>query len=104
MSSILIPNLIQLKQITIDAITKFLNDAYFKFVVMIIIYLSFILLGLFILWIPFVKNLNSIIYKTKNMLSIIPKEILASLSNIDKLLDMDKSNINGNNNNDNGQN
>jgi len=101
MSSILIPNLIQLKQITIDAITKFLNDAYFKFVVMIIIYLSFILLGLFILWIPFVKNLNSIIYKTKNMLSIIPKEILASLSNIDKLLDMDKSTINGNNNNNN---
>ena len=101
MSFIMIPNFIQLKQITIDVITKFLNDAFFKFIVMIIIYLSFILLGLFILWIPFVKNLNSIIYKTKNMLSIIPKEILASLSNIDKLLDMDKSTINGNNNNNN---
>ena len=91
----MIPNFIQLKQITIDVLTKFLDEAYFKFVIMIIIYLSFILLGLFFLWIPFVKNLNSIIYKTKNMLSIIPKEILASLSNIDKLLDMDKSTING---------
>ena len=38
------------------------------------------------------------------MLSIIPKEILASLSNIDKLLDMDKSTKNGNNNNNNGHN
>jgi hypothetical protein len=104
MSSIMIPNFIQLKQITIDVLTKFLDEAYFKFVIMIIIYLSFILLGLFFLWIPFVKNLNSIIYKTKNMLSIIPKEILASLSNIDKLLDMDKSTINGNNNNNNNNN
>ena len=32
------------------------------------------------------------------MLSIIPKEVLANLSNIDKLLDMEKTNMNGNNN------
>jgi hypothetical protein len=98
MQSLMIPLFIQLKQITIDVITKYLDDAYFKFIIMIIAYISIIISGFILVWIPFVRNLNSIIYKTKNMLSIIPKEVLANLSNIDKLLDMEKTNINGNNN------
>ena len=65
---------------------------------MLIVYISVINIGFFLVWIPFLRNLNSIIYKTKNMLSIIPKEVLANLSNIDKLLDMEKTNMNGNNN------
>ena len=39
-------------------------------------------------WRKFVDNLNNTIYKTKNMLFIIPKEVLASLKTIPKLLDI----------------
>ena len=38
--------------------------------------------------IPFIYKLDQDIYKTKNMLSIIPKEVLASLRNISVLLNL----------------
>ena len=91
MNNLYISYFISLKQITIDAISKYLNDDYFKFVIMLSIYLCVIFVIFLLIWVPFVKNLNSIIYKTKNMLRIIPKEVLASISNIDKLLNIDKS-------------
>ncbi len=84
MPSLMIPLFIQLKQLTINAINKYLDDTYFKFILMLIVYISVINIGFFLVWIPFIRNLNSIIYKTKNMLSIIPNEVLANLSNIDK--------------------
>ena len=99
MNSLMIPSLGALKQITIDVITKYLKDEYFKFVIMMIVYLCFFNILFLFIWVPFVRNLNLIIYQTKNMLSIIPKEVLANISNIDKLLDLDKSIINSNNKN-----
>lgn len=42
-------------------------------------------------WIPFERKLSSILFKTKNLLSIIPKELLTSLSNIQKLLHFNQS-------------
>ena len=39
-------------------------------------------------WIPFIYKQDEDIYKTKNMLSIIPKDVLASLKNISKLLNV----------------
>ena len=38
--------------------------------------------------IPFIYKLDQDIYKTKNMLSIIPKDVLASLRNISVLLNL----------------
>ena len=99
MSNLLIPYLIILKQTTIDVLTKFLNEAYIKFIIMMCAYLIFIFLLFLFVWIPFVRKLNSIIYKTKNMLSIIPKEVLASISNIEKLLDIKIMPSNSNNKN-----
>ena len=99
MNNLYISYFITLKQITIDAITKYLEDDYFIFIIMLIVYLSVIFVLFLLIWVPFVKNLNSIIYKTKNMLRIIPKEVLASISNIDKLLDIDKSAAKTNNKN-----
>ena len=40
-------------------------------------------------WNTFIKRLNVSIYKTKNMLSIIPIDTLASVWNIKQLLDID---------------
>ena len=37
---------------------------------------------------PFQNNLSQIIFKTKNMLNIIPKEVLSELNNIHMLLDL----------------
>ena len=42
----------------------------------------------FVLWIPFIKRLSTIIYKTKKMLMIIPKDILMNISCIYSLLDI----------------
>ena len=97
MSNLLIPYLASLKQVTLDVLNKYLNEAYFIFVILMITYLCLITLLFLFVWIPFVRELNSIIYKTKGMLSIIPKEVLASISNIDKLLDLDKSATNSTN-------
>jgi hypothetical protein len=96
MQSITIPFFINIKQLTIDVMEKFSEQAYLKFVIAVILYISIIFLAFFFIWIPFIRSLNSIIYKTKNMLSIIPKEVLASLSNIEKLLGIEKK-LNGNN-------
>lgn len=49
-----------------------------------------IILYLFV-WRPFEQKLHSILFKTKNLLTIIPKEFLASLSNIQKLLNLNQS-------------
>ena len=96
MQSITIPFFINIKQLTIDVMEKFSEQAYLKFVIAVILYISIIFLAFIFIWIPFIRSLNSIIYKTKNMLSIIPKEVLASLSNIEKLLGIEKK-LNGNN-------
>ena len=101
MNSLYISYFITLKQVTIDAITKYLTDDYYQFIIMLSIYLSVIFVLFLLIWVPFVKNLNSIIYKTKNMLRIIPKEVLASVSNIDKLLNIDKSSAKTNKNSNN---
>ena len=52
------------------------------------------LTGFYLLyWRPFVTKLDKDIYKTKNMLSIIPKEVIASLKNINNLLNLGSTSI-----------
>jgi hypothetical protein len=38
----------------------------------------FVIIGFCIIWLPFILRENETIFKTKNMLSIIPNEILIS--------------------------
>jgi len=78
-----------------DVIRKFYNSMYnfwnriskiYKIsMIIFIILFSFLF---FIYWIPFIYKQDLDIYKTKNMLSIIPKDVLASISNIGKLLNI----------------
>lgn len=53
------------------------------------------LLGILIvyifIWKPFENRLNKSIYKTKNMLALIPNKVLVTIKNIDVLLGLDKN-------------
>jgi hypothetical protein len=50
-------------------------------------YIFFFIIFLFIFfWLPYIRELNRVIYKTKNLLSIIPKEVLMNIREIYSLL------------------
>ena len=50
------------------------------------IFMGIVIIGFFAMWLPFVLGENETIYKTKNMLSIIPKEVLITLPHINIML------------------
>ena len=54
-----------------------------------IVFMVVVLLGFFAMWLPFVLGENETIYKTKNMLSIIPNEVLFTLPHINIMLGID---------------
>ena len=54
-----------------------------------IVFMVVVSIGFFALWLPFVLGENETIYKTKNMLSIIPKEVLFTLPHINIMLGID---------------
>ena len=55
-----------------------------------IVFIIFVIIGFFLFWIPFILEENETIFKTKNMLSIIPNEILINLPHINILLGIDE--------------
>ena len=65
-------------------------DEVYLIIMICYIIMNFILF-LFI-WIPFIKNMNSIIYNAKKILGIIPIHVLSTLSNIKRILDLKKIN------------
>ena len=69
----------------------------------LVIMISFLVLNtawFFGIFVPFINKLNQIIYKTKNMLSIIPRQILCNIPNIRTVLGITNGKL-GNNVNDN---
>ena len=50
------------------------------------IFIGIVAIGFFAMWLPFILRENETIYKTKNMLSIIPKEVLITLPHINIML------------------
>ena len=77
-----------------DSITKFWDNCNTLYIALLIILLIG-LTGFYLLyWKPFEIKLDKDIYKTKNMLSIIPKEVIASLKNINTLLNLGTNTIN----------
>ena len=71
-----------------DNIWKYWNSKYNLYFALVIILIIGITLFFIVYMIPFIYKLDQDIYKTKNMLSIIPKEVLASLRNISVLLNL----------------
>lgn len=68
------------------AIDAYILEKEVAFYLVSALYLFFVICLYLFIWKPFEFKLNNMIFKTKNMLSIIPKEILASLANIQTLL------------------
>ena len=83
-----------------DAIIKNFDKRKLITVGMSIIYISFFVIIYLFVWQRYVESLNMVIYKTKKMLAIIPKDILAGLTTIQKLLDIKNTNNNKNVNDD----
>ena len=75
-----------------DSIYNCFDQNKLFYILVMSLFISFVVLCYVLLFVPFQVKLNQTIYKTKNMLSIIPKEVLASLSNIQQLLDIGLSN------------
>ena len=57
-----------------------------------ITFMAFVFIGFISFWLPFVFEQNETIYKAKNMLNIIPKEVLIELPNINTKLGIEGDN------------
>jgi hypothetical protein len=77
---------------TINTIKNSVANGHVKYIIMIILYMIVFLIIFIYYWIPMIRRMNIEIYKTKNMLSIIPLQILASQPNIRILLNISKNN------------
>ena len=77
----------------LENLTQTINDAFDKTsvisLIINIIFMVVVFVGFCFVWLPFVAGENETIYKTKNMLSIIPKEILVTLPHINIMLGID---------------
>jgi hypothetical protein len=55
-----------------------------------IVFILVVLVGFSFIWLPFVLEQNETIFKTKNMLSIIPNDVLVTLPHINIMLGIDE--------------
>ena len=82
----------ELKETTLFVINKYLNSYKTKYSLNLIVYELVILFLFFLIWLPFLKNLKILMHKTKNMISIIPKETLVGLQTVHNLFHIQKNN------------
>ena len=73
------------------SVEKYWSLLYTIFLIMMIVILISYILFYSIYWIPYINKLDESIYKTKNLLSIIPKTVLAAMKNINKILNLGSS-------------
>ena len=84
----LLPFYIGIVKNATTAIKKTIEDVDSIYIIYIIIYIVLNAALFLSIWIPFIKSMNSIIYNAKKILGIIPIQILSTLSNIKKILDL----------------
>ena len=73
-----------------DAVHVAFDDTIKVGYIINIIFMVVVVIGFFAFWLPFVLGENETIYKTKNMLSIIPREVLFTLPHINIMLGIDE--------------
>ena len=73
-----------------DAIHVAFDDTTSVSYIINITFMAVVTIGFFLFWLPFVLGENDTIYKTKNMLSIIPNEVLFTLPHINIMLGIDE--------------
>ena len=84
--------IIQEKNTTIQIIEESTINGHLIYLICIGIYVFIFVIIFLFYWIPMIKSMNSEIYKTKKMLTIIPTQILASQPNIKELLNISLNN------------
>ena len=87
----LLPYYTDIVNITSIAIIKAVDNSNTLYLIFMICYLSLNSLLFLSVWLPFIKNMNSVIYNAKKILGIIPIQILSTLSNIKKILNLEKN-------------
>ena len=84
--TVILPYITEERKLTMDIIIKeILSENTFYIVILIIFFIISIFIYIFF-WRPTINNIKNLIYKTKNMLRIIPVEILEAQTNIKSLL------------------
>ena len=87
-----------------EVLTLAINESYKTFeemfldtdkvsLIINIIFIVIVSLGFFLIWLPFVHRENETIFRTKNMLSIIPNEILINLPHINIMLGIEDKTV-----------
>ena len=78
----MLPLYTQLRVINVDSIIDNLENIYFNLTLIFVLYMGIFFLIFVVYWVPFVHNLNQVLFRTKNLLSIIPKEVLMNINGI----------------------
>ena len=92
--NIIYPYINKERNLTLNSISKSINNGHIIYIILIVCHCSFVIVSILFYLIPEINKLNIEIYKTKNILSIIPVQILASLPNIKTLLKISIKNNN----------
>ena len=88
--NVILPCLDSTRKIIISKVT--IVGRQITYYILISIFVLILMATYFFYWIPKIRKLNRIIYETKNMLKIIPMNILMSDNNIINLLQVSKKN------------
>ncbi|MDR3582384.1 MAG: hypothetical protein P4L67_03890 [Candidatus Pacebacteria bacterium] len=70
----------------VSAYKQLLSSETTRRVVMFIVLLVMLIVGFFMMWAPFISRLSTEIWRTKCMLTIIPKEVIAQMKSVQKFL------------------
>ena len=81
----------QEKEKTIKSVIEDIYNKHLIYIIPMIVYIFIFLLLFIFYWIPMIRRMNNEIYKTKNMLSILPLQILAAQPNIRVLLNITRN-------------
>ena len=76
------------RNVTLHSIFENISSNKSIYIIRLIVYFFLILVLFTLYWGPFINNITLLIYKTKNILNIIPVEILSSQTNIKSLLNI----------------
>ena len=85
---IMLPSLEEERNITLVSIIQNISSNKRVYSILLIIYFLLIIVLYMLYWRPIINNITVLIYKTKNILTIIPVEILAAQTNIKSLLNI----------------
>ena len=80
------------RRITFRSIIRSISNGHSVYIILISAHILIIMFSVIFYWVPKIKYMNIEIYKAKNILSIIPIQILASLPDIKILLNLSSKN------------